>query len=138
MTSVQRLARCVAEPGEDDDGTEAYEAAVALAASGDRSALPDLYELLARYLDGGDFFGRDMVAVAIAGIAGVESLPVLLRAAARDLGDDQDGLSAEIWGAMSAAPCRAREIIGQLGASPDARLRAKAFWAAQFLPDAAD
>ncbi|MEU5850030.1 hypothetical protein [Saccharopolyspora shandongensis] len=107
-----------------------------LVAGGDDSLLPALEGHLARYLDDGDFFARDAVAAALAGIAGVESLPPLLRAAARNLGDDQDGLSAEILELIAAAPDRAQHLIAQL--STDPAVREKALWAAQFLPRSAD
>jgi hypothetical protein len=64
----------------------------ALAACGDTALVPRLQEVLDRFLDQGNFYGRDLIAGVLAGIAGVAALPVLLRASARDLGDDQDGL----------------------------------------------
>ena len=132
MASVDGLIQRIDEPEEDDDGTEVYDLVDGLVASGDRALLPALQGHLDRYLSEGNFFARDAVATALAGIAGVESLPVLLQAAARDLGDDQDGLSAEILDLVEGAPVRARHIITQL--STDPRVRAKAMWAAQFLP----
>ncbi|MDG6105473.1 hypothetical protein Daura_47195 [Dactylosporangium aurantiacum] len=134
---MENLVRSIDDPDEDSDGTEAYEIALALGDSQDRAALPALRAHLDRYLDAGDFFGRDIIAVAVAGIAGVEALPVLLHAAARDLGDDQDGLAAEIWDVMAEDPARARHIIMELTADPDPAVRARATWAARFLPTTA-
>ncbi|MFG3702033.1 hypothetical protein ACGF5C_29675 [Micromonospora sp. NPDC047620] len=133
MASVDGLVQRIDEPEEDDDGTEVYDIVDDLVASRDAALLPALEAHLDRYLGEGNFFARDAIATALARIAGVESLPVLLHTAARDLGDDQDGLSAEILDLVEGAPVRARHILTQLRADP--KVRAKAMWAAQFLPD---
>ncbi|MFC3994253.1 HEAT repeat domain-containing protein [Actinoplanes siamensis] len=86
----------------------------ALAGSGDISLVPRLRQVLERFLDEENFYGRDLIAAVLAGIAGVEALPALLGAAARDLGDDQDGLQADIAGLLDADPQVSRQKILEL------------------------
>lgn len=79
--------------------------------SGDTGLLPRLHEALGQFLDEGNFYGRDLIAAVLAGVAGPVALPVLLLAADRDLGDDQDSLQAEIAGLLDADPVTARELV---------------------------
>ena len=58
-----------------------------------------------------NFYGRDLIAGVLAGVAGIAALPVLLLAADRDLGDDQDGLQSEIAAVLDADPVAGRELI---------------------------
>jgi hypothetical protein len=131
MATVQDLVHRIDHPDEDDDGTEVYLVVDELVAEGDRTLLAGLETELERYLAERNFFARDAVAAAIAGIRGVDALPLLLRAASRDVGDDQDGLSAEILDLIEAYPARARLLINQV--SNDPHLQVKAAWASQFL-----
>ncbi|GIJ44017.1 hypothetical protein Val02_09030 [Virgisporangium aliadipatigenens] len=83
----------------------------ALVDSGDLTLVPRLHEALERFLDDGNFYGRDIIAGLLAGIAGVAALPALLLAADRDLGDDQDGLQSDIDGLLAEDPAAARRIV---------------------------
>jgi HEAT repeat protein len=85
-----------------------------LTGSGDITLVPRLHEALDRFLDEDNFYGRDLIAGVLAGIAGVAALPALLLAAARDLGDDQDGLQAEIAGLLDADPGASRRMVLEL------------------------
>jgi hypothetical protein len=80
----------------EDDYDDIEPTVTALAACGDTTLVPRLHEVLDRFLDEENFYGRDPIAGVLAGIQGVAALPVLLRASARDLGDDQDSLQSEI------------------------------------------
>jgi HEAT repeat protein len=89
----------------------------ALTGSGDVSLVPRLRETLDRFLDEENFYGRDLIAGVLAGVAGTAALPALLLAADRDLGDDQDGLQAEIAALLAADPVAGRQVILQLARS---------------------
>jgi hypothetical protein len=91
----------------EDDYDDIEPTLTALAGSGDRSLVPLLEAALDRFLDGDNFYGRDLVAGVLAGIEGPAALPTLLRASARDLGDDQDSLRSEIIELLE-GPRRAR------------------------------
>jgi HEAT repeat protein len=106
LTSVIRHA---AEPNADHD--DIAPTVAALAASRASSLLPRLHEALDRFLDEENFYGRDLIAEVLAGIAGTAALPALLLAAARDLGDDQDGLRAEITEVLHADPAAGRRAV---------------------------
>jgi hypothetical protein len=88
----------------------------ALAACGDTSLVPRLREALAGFLDDRNFYGRDLTAHVLAGIQGVAALPALLAASARDLGDDQDSLQAEIVGPLQEGREQARNRPGPVRA----------------------
>jgi hypothetical protein len=60
----------------------------ALAASGDTSLLPHLEEAMTRFPRRGQLLRTRLIAVILAGVQGTAALPLLMRAAARDLGDD--------------------------------------------------
>jgi HEAT repeat protein len=89
----------------------------ALTGSGDVSLVPRLSEALDRFLDEENFYGRDLIAGVLAGVAGITALPALLLAADRDLGDDQDSLQAEIAALLGADPVAGREWIHELARS---------------------
>jgi hypothetical protein len=100
-------------PELEDDYGDIAPTITALAACGDTALVPRLHEALDRFLDQENFYGRDLIASVLAGIQRAAALPVLLRASARDLGDDQDGLHTEIIELLHADPggcpaCRAR------------------------------
>jgi hypothetical protein len=90
----------------------------ALTGSGDISLAPRLHEALARFLDEENFYGRDLIAGILAGIEGVAALPALLLASARDLGDDQDSLQAEIAGLLDADPEASRRMCSNSSTTP--------------------
>jgi hypothetical protein len=58
-----------------------------LTGSGGITLVPRLHEVLDRFLEEENFYGHDLIASVLAGVAGVAALPALLLAAARDLGD---------------------------------------------------
>src|ERR1700691_6268788 len=91
-----------------DDDDDVASALDALTACADTSLVPRLREALGRFLDDGNFYGRDLIARVLAGIQGVAALPVLLRASARDIGDDQDSLQTEIIGLLKADRAQGR------------------------------
>ncbi|WP_432976487.1 HEAT repeat domain-containing protein [Dactylosporangium sp. CA-233914] len=132
---LDRLIEHAAAAG---DYEEIAPAAAALAASGDLSLVPRLLTALEAFLAEENFYGRDLVATVLAGIQGPAALPALLRASARDLGDDQDGLSTEIASLLEQDPDAARPIVLELVASPDAALRRTGLWALGFIAGPAD
>ncbi|MEV7226014.1 HEAT repeat domain-containing protein [Polymorphospora sp. NPDC051019] len=110
----------------------------ALTESGDTTLVPLLHEALDRFLDERNFYGRDLVAGILAGIQGGAALPVLLRAAGRDLGDDQDGLRTEIIELLHGDPDTARRTVLEFAGADTAELRREGLWALGFLTDARD
>jgi hypothetical protein len=120
VATVEDLLRCIDDP---DDSTRAYEVVEEIVATGDRTLVPRLKEELDTFLDTDHFYGRDVIADALAGLLGVESLPLLIAASARDLGDDQDTLQSTILDVMWTDKSRARTILDELHASGSAELR---------------
>ncbi|XVU29643.1 HEAT repeat domain-containing protein [Actinoplanes sp. CA-054009] len=113
--NVRRLESVIEHASQDETDYEDIAAAVeALTASGDAALVPRLHEALDRFLDEENFYGRDLIASVLAGVAGVAALPVLLLAADRDLGDDQDSLRADIAGLMGEDPVAVRKAILEL------------------------
>ncbi|GAA2420089.1 hypothetical protein GCM10010191_34100 [Actinomadura vinacea] len=101
-----------------------------LVRSTDRTLVPDLERELERCVDSGDDIGRDAIGEVLAGIAGLGALPALLRASARDLGDDQDWFQTIICeDLLRADPEGARPAVLELLDATDPALRATAFWA---------
>jgi HEAT repeat protein len=105
----------------------------ALAASGDTGLVPQLNEALDRFLDSGNFYGRDLIATILYGIQGLAALPALLRASSRDLGDDQDGLQAEITDLLRTDQAAARPMVLDFVTSGPAELRRAGVWALGFI-----
>ncbi|WP_221320341.1 HEAT repeat domain-containing protein [Actinoplanes sp. L3-i22] len=114
------LAELIQRLSDDDELDEIRDA---LAACGDHTLVPELTAALHRFLDQGDAAGRDVIAGILAGVQGAPALPELLRAAAVDLGDDQDTLDAEIVDLVHTDPAAARPHVLALAAGPDRRLR---------------
>ncbi|MEE1782836.1 HEAT repeat domain-containing protein [Streptomyces sp. SP17BM10] len=83
-------------------------------------------------------YARSVLADLLAETAGRSSLPVLLRAWSRDLGDDQDGLTTMITVLAQDDPAAARRTLLPWTDSPDADLRRAALWLLGFVPDPAD
>jgi len=107
----------------EDDYDEVEPTLTALAACGDRTLSPRLHEALDRFLDDGNFYGRDLTAAVLAGIEGVAALPRLLRASARDLGDDQDGLTTEITELLHADRAAGRSVAIEFATADTPDLR---------------
>ncbi|MEV0396379.1 hypothetical protein [Polymorphospora rubra] len=89
----------------------------ALKSCGDPTLVPLLHQALDRFLDDGNFYGRDLIADILASSQEVAALPVLLRASSRDLGDDQDTLSALIIDLMDQERVAARVTVLEFAAS---------------------
>ncbi|MGW7370163.1 hypothetical protein ACWGI8_43805 [Streptomyces sp. NPDC054841] len=120
----------------DADIDETIDLADAIAASGDRGLLPRLETELGRFIGERNFYAREMLGGVIAAIGGTDVLPVLLRASAVDLGDDQDGLATEIVGVVQSDPRTARTLLEPLTKDDDPAVASRAEWALRFLPDA--
>jgi HEAT repeat protein len=110
----------------------------ALAASGDTTLVPRLHEVLDRFLDEENFYGRDLIAGVLAGIQGVAALPVLLRASACDLGDDQDSLQSEIIELLHADRTAGRRAVLEFATGSTPELRRVGLWALGFVVEARD
>ncbi|MFC8719048.1 HEAT repeat domain-containing protein [Kitasatospora sp. NPDC057198] len=129
MTDTARLDRFLALVVDLDSDHEELAAATAeLSGAGDVALVPPLEAALDRALDEGAFHARDLIGEVLAGIRGPAALPVLLRASARDLGDDQDSFSTLLVELARADPAAARETVRPLLAEPDAALRATGVW----------
>ncbi|MFF7712939.1 hypothetical protein ACIOWI_18995 [Streptomyces sp. NPDC087659] len=113
---------------------EAIDLADAVAASGDRALLPRLEAALARFIGEGNFYAREMLGGVIASLGGTLTLPLLLRASAVDLGDDQDGLATEIVALVQSDPDEARALLEPLTKDADPVVAERAAWALRFLP----
>ncbi|WP_051838711.1 HEAT repeat domain-containing protein [Streptomyces sp. NRRL WC-3742] len=140
MTAAESLDRLLLllldDP--DSDVDESTDLAERLADCEDLSLVPALEAALDEALAAGNFHARDTVAGVLAGLTGPAALPVLLRASARDLGDDQDSLSAVLCDLFDEHPDAAREAADPLLSDPDARLRAVAVWTLGFASHAED
>ncbi|WP_203989331.1 HEAT repeat domain-containing protein [Virgisporangium aurantiacum] len=122
----------------EDDYDDIEPALTALAESGDRTLVPLLEAALARFLDDGNFYGRDLIAGVLAGIEGPSALPVLLRASARDLRDDQDSLGSEIIGLLQTDRAVGRTTAREFAALDAPELRRVGLWALGFVVEPGD
>ncbi|MEV4388313.1 HEAT repeat domain-containing protein [Micromonospora sp. NPDC049580] len=122
----------------EDDYDEIAPTLASLQACGDTILVPLLQQALARFLDEKNFYGRDLIAGVLAGIQKVAALPVLLGAAARDLGDDQDSLQAEIIDLLGTDRDASRRIVLESVTSDTAEVRRVALWALGFVVEAED
>lgn len=105
----------------------------ALVEGADRRLIPELEAHLADFLEHGGCFGRDMIGQVLAGIAGVDALPALLRASAHDMGDDQDSFQTTISELLELDQKRARPAVLELVEATDAALRATGVWALDYV-----
>ena len=105
----------------------------ALIDSADLGLVPELEEHLETFLERKDFYGRDVIGEVLAGIAGLDALPVMLGASARDLGDDQDTFQTIICELLEQDPVRARPAVLDLIDADDVALRATGVWALDFI-----
>ncbi|MEU2155126.1 hypothetical protein ABZ532_08875 [Streptomyces sp. NPDC019396] len=118
----------------DADVDQTIDLADEIAASGDTALLPRLEAELDRSVGARNSYARELLGGVIAGIGGVGALPVLLRASAVDLGDDQDGLATEIVDLVHTDPARARALLEPLTRDGDPAVRDRAEWALRFTP----
>ncbi|GIH09659.1 hypothetical protein Rhe02_77260 [Rhizocola hellebori] len=126
MTKVEALLAQIGDP--EDDSTPAYDL-VAELSEADQALVPELKMALWNFLKTQNFYGRDILADALAAVQGIEALPALLKVSTYDLGDDQDTLQSTIIDVMSLDTDRARVILDELDASDDAKLREVSKWA---------
>lgn len=123
---------------DDDDYDDIAPALDALSACGDLSLVPRLREAFDRFVDDRNCYGRDLVARVLAGIQGVAALPVLLAASARDIGDDQDSLQAEIVSLLRADRPQARRTALAFATGHAPELRRAGLWALGYVAGAQD
>ncbi|MEV4756304.1 HEAT repeat domain-containing protein [Micromonospora sp. NPDC049559] len=139
IDSVGALAAVIRHAVElEDDYDDIAPTLAALASCGDTTLVPRLHEALDRFLDEENFYGRDLIAGILAGIEGTAALPALLRASARDLGDDQDSLSGEIIDLLRRDQASARRTVLQFVASESPELRRAGLWALGFVAETGD
>lgn len=80
-------------------------------------------------LEEGNFYGRDLIARILADVQGAAALPVLPRAAARDLGDDQDGLGTHIVTLLNADRALAHRTTVEFATDDRPRVRSMVVFA---------
>ena len=123
-TNREALEAVIRHASELEDDYDAIAPTMAeLKVSGDTALVPRLVEALKQFLIEQNFYGRDLMAQIMAGIQGVTALPTLLHASARDLGDDQDSLQAEILDVMLLDPTTARTIANRFATAESPVLR---------------
>ncbi|MFJ3766569.1 hypothetical protein ACIPQJ_14155 [Streptomyces sp. NPDC090082] len=118
----------------DADVDETIDLADEIAASGDAGLLPRLQAELDRALTERNAYARELLGGVLAALGGPDALPTLIRASAVDLGDDQDGLAAEIVELVQADPEEARRLLQPMTEDEDLSVANRADWALRFLP----
>ncbi|GEB59664.1 hypothetical protein [Streptomyces gardneri] len=118
----------------DADVDETIDLADEIAASGDAGLLPRLQAELDRALTDRNAYARELLGGVLAAIGGPDALPALIRASAVDLGDDQDGLAAEIVDLVQADPNSAAAVLRPLTEDDDLSVANRAEWALRFVP----
>ncbi|MFD9614687.1 hypothetical protein ACFWWS_35515 [Streptomyces sp. NPDC059083] len=118
----------------DADVDETIDLADEIAASGDAGLLPRLQEELDRALTERNAYARELLGGVLAALGGPDALPTLIRASAVDLGDDQDGLAAEIVELVQADPKEARRLLQPMTEDEDLSVANRADWALRVLP----
>ncbi|MFF6773170.1 hypothetical protein ACFY8W_06345 [Streptomyces sp. NPDC012637] len=116
------------------DVDETIDLADEIAATGDRDLLPRLEAELDRAVADRNSYARELLGGVVAALGGTERLPVLVRASAVDLGDDQDGLAAEIVDLVQADPNTAQRLLRPLTEDDDLSVANRADWALRFVP----
>ncbi|WP_282695882.1 hypothetical protein [Streptomyces sp. CC208A] len=130
--SMTRLLAMLDDLDADVDAT--IDLADEIAASGDRALLPRLESELDRAVAERNGYARELLGGVIAALGGPTTLPVLVRASAVDLGDDQDGLAAEIVDLVQSDPKTAERVLRPLTEAEDLTVANRADWALRFLP----
>ncbi|MEU2546105.1 hypothetical protein ABZ618_11830 [Streptomyces roseolus] len=130
--SVTRLLAMLDDLDADVDAT--IDLADEIAATGDRTLLPRLESELDRAVAERNGYARELLGGVLAALGGPDTLPVLVRASAVDLGDDQDGLAAEIVDLVQADPKKAETVLRPLTDDEDLTVANRADWALRFLP----
>ncbi|MFE0643617.1 hypothetical protein ACFW2Y_18680 [Streptomyces sp. NPDC058877] len=129
---LTRLTEMLDDLDADVDAT--IDLADEIASSGDAGLLPRLQAELDRALTEQNAYARELLGGVLAAIGGSDTLPALIRASAVDLGDDQDGLAAEIVDLVQADPKAARRLLQPLAEDDDLSVAHRADWAMRFLP----
>ncbi|MER5965737.1 hypothetical protein [Streptomyces sp. NPDC002057] len=129
---ITRLIEMLDDLDADVDAT--IDLADEIAATGDRALLPRLTAELDRAIAERNAYARELLGGVVAGVGGTGTLPVLVRASAVDLGDDQDGLATEIVDLVQADPRTARGLLQPLTEDDDLSVAHRADWALRFLP----
>ncbi|KOX30495.1 MULTISPECIES: hypothetical protein [unclassified Streptomyces] len=129
---ITRLLAMLDDLDADVDAT--IDLADEIAATGGPELLPRLEAGLDRAVEERNGYARELLGGVVAGVGGTGSLPVLVRASAVDLGDDQDGLAAEIVDLVQADPQTARGLLQPLTEDDDLAVAHRADWALRFLP----
>ncbi|MER7536794.1 MULTISPECIES: hypothetical protein [unclassified Streptomyces] len=129
---LTRLTEMLDDLDADVDAT--IDLADEIAASGDAGLLPRLQAELDRALAERNAYARELLGGVVAAIGGTDTLPALVRASAVDLGDDQDGLAAEIVDLVQADPKTARRLLQPMTEDDDLSVANRADWALRFLP----
>ncbi|MFF9143470.1 hypothetical protein ACF1BN_01225 [Streptomyces sp. NPDC014861] len=130
--SVTRLLAMLDDLDADVDAT--IDLADEIAAGGDRALLPRLESELDRAVAERNGYARELLGGVLAALGGPTTLPVLVRASAADLGDDQDGLATEIVDLVQADPKTAERVLRPLTGDDDLTVANRADWALRFLP----
>ncbi|MEU2660847.1 hypothetical protein ABZ615_36725 [Streptomyces sp. NPDC007325] len=130
--SVTRLLAMLDDLDADVDAT--IDLADEIAAGGDRALLPRLESELDRAVAERNGYARELLGGLVAALGGPTTLPVLVRASAADLGDDQDGLATEIVDLVQADPKTAERVLRPLTEDDDLTIANRADWALRFLP----
>ncbi|MER6592623.1 hypothetical protein ABT214_12370 [Micromonospora purpureochromogenes] len=131
MATMAELLHCIDDP--DDDSTLAYQLVDEITASGDKALIPLLAAELDSVLNTGHFYGRDVIADILAGLGGIDVLPLLIAASARNLGDDQDGLQSTILELMSTNKQQVRIVLDELRAGGPPEIQHRVTWAYELL-----
>lgn len=135
MTDDDRVTRLIAMLDDiEADVDETIDLADEITATGDRGLLPRLEAELDRSVADRNAYARELLGGVIAGLGGTDRLPVLVRASAVDLGDDQDGLAAEIVDLVQADPQAAQRLLRPLTEDDDLSVANRADWALRFVP----
>ncbi|MFD7447172.1 HEAT repeat domain-containing protein [Streptomyces sp. NPDC059909] len=133
---LEELAVGLADPDCDIDALAELEEE--LLAAREPELIPRLEEHLVAAVEARNWYARHVLAGILAETAGRSSLPVLLRAFCRDLGDDQDSLSTTLYVFAQEDPVAARGILVPWADDPDQDLRRAAIWLLGFVPDPVD
>ncbi|WP_309050362.1 hypothetical protein [Streptomyces sp.] len=130
--SLTRLLAMLDDLDADVDAT--IDLADEVATSGGPELLPRLEAELSRAVGERNGYARELLGGVLAGVGGTAVLPVLVRASAVDLGDDQDGLATEIVDLVQADPTTARRLLTPLTEDDDLTVANRADWALRFAP----
>ncbi|WP_405768708.1 HEAT repeat domain-containing protein [Actinacidiphila glaucinigra] len=140
VADLEALATGLADPDADLDALDVLEARVL--AVRDAALVPALEAHLAAAAEARGWYARAVLARILVRTAGRASLPALLRAHARDLGDDQDSLTTGLTCLAEEDPASARALLLPWtldpDPDPDPELRRTAFWLLDHVRHASD